>query len=134
MERDDPQRAIRGPVRPASEASVRRGLGPKRFEAEWVVGAEADPWHLLADIAGLADAAHLAGSRLRADYGTLTPREIAVLRLLAVGRSDQEIASELAMSPKTASVHVSNIKAKLGAETRIEAALRAQALVAATGR
>jgi DNA-binding NarL/FixJ family response regulator len=45
-----------------------------------------------------------------------------VLGLLARGRSDQEIASELFISPKTASVHVSNVKGKLGVERRIEAA------------
>jgi len=134
LERTDPQRAMPGPLRPAAEASIRRALGPKRFEAEWRIGADADPWHLLADIGSLAEAAHLAGSRFRAEYGTLTEREIDVLRLLAVGRTDQEIAAELVMSPKTASVHVSNIKAKLGADTRIEAAIRAQGLVAESGR
>jgi DNA-binding CsgD family transcriptional regulator len=55
------------------------------------------------------------------DYG-LTERERDVLALLAEGRSDRQIAEELFISPKTASVHVSNIKGKLGVEHRIEAA------------
>ena len=43
----------------------------------------------------------------------LTPRELEVLRLVADGRSNREIAGELFISAKTASVHVSNILAKL---------------------
>ena len=45
-----------------------------------------------------------------------------MLRLVAAGRSNREIAAELFISAKTASVHVSNILAKLGAATRTEAA------------
>jgi DNA-binding CsgD family transcriptional regulator len=52
----------------------------------------------------------------------LTAREQEVLRLVALGRSNREIARELFISPKTASVHVSNILAKLGAQGRTEAA------------
>jgi DNA-binding CsgD family transcriptional regulator len=52
----------------------------------------------------------------------LTAREHEVLRLLAAGRSNKEIAAELFIAPKTASVHVSNILGKLGAASRTEAA------------
>jgi DNA-binding CsgD family transcriptional regulator len=55
----------------------------------------------------------------------LTDREFEVLRLVAAGRSNREIAAELFISAKTASVHVSNILAKLGAASRGEAAARA---------
>ena len=55
----------------------------------------------------------------------LTDREFEVLRLVAAGRSNREIAAELFISAKTASVHVSNILAKLGVATRGEAAARA---------
>ena len=50
----------------------------------------------------------------------LTPREHEVLRLLATGRSDGQIADELFISKKTAAVHVGNIKGKLGASSRVE--------------
>ncbi|MFK4104398.1 AAA family ATPase [Streptomyces sp. NPDC019531] len=51
----------------------------------------------------------------------LTAREQDVLRLLARGRSNRQIGEELFISGKTASVHVSNILAKLGAASRTEA-------------
>ena len=58
----------------------------------------------------------------------LTGRELEVLRLVAAGRSNRDIANELFISPKTASVHVSNILGKLGAASRGEAAAKAHAL------
>ena len=58
----------------------------------------------------------------------LTAREFEVLRLVASGRSNREIADELFISPKTASVHVSNILAKVGAANRGEAAATAYRL------
>jgi DNA-binding CsgD family transcriptional regulator len=57
----------------------------------------------------------------------LTAREHEVLGLLAAGRSNREIATELFITPKTASVHVSNILAKLRASSRTEAAAIAHA-------
>ena len=56
----------------------------------------------------------------------LTDRELLVLRLLATGRTNRQIGAELYMSPKTASVHVSNILRKLGATNRVEAATLAE--------
>ncbi|WP_327069040.1 AAA family ATPase [Kitasatospora sp. NBC_01250] len=58
----------------------------------------------------------------------LTPRETDVLRLLAEGRTNRQIAEELFISPKTASVHVSNILAKLEVSGRGEAAALAHRL------
>jgi DNA-binding NarL/FixJ family response regulator len=58
----------------------------------------------------------------------LTAREFEVLRLVAAGRSNREIATELFISAKTASVHVSNILSKLGVATRGEAAATAHRL------
>ncbi|GAA3621967.1 helix-turn-helix transcriptional regulator [Microlunatus ginsengisoli] len=52
----------------------------------------------------------------------LTPRELEVLRLVAEGRTNGEIGTTLFISTKTASVHVSNILAKLGVSGRGEAA------------
>jgi DNA-binding CsgD family transcriptional regulator len=63
----------------------------------------------------------LPGEAGRVPFG-LTDREREVLALVAAGRSNGQIATTLFISPKTASVHVSNILAKLGASGRTEAA------------
>jgi DNA-binding CsgD family transcriptional regulator len=55
-------------------------------------------------------------------FASLTDRELEVLRLLALGMSNREIGAELFITTKTASVHVSNILAKLGAASRTAAA------------
>ncbi|MGH3287091.1 MAG: ATP-binding protein [Streptosporangiaceae bacterium] len=83
------------------------------------------------EIATLARRARiLLGPAAGAETGDsgLTGRELEVLRLVAAGRSNREIANELFISPKTASVHVSNILGKLGAASRGEAAAQAHAL------
>jgi DNA-binding CsgD family transcriptional regulator len=58
----------------------------------------------------------------------LTNREAEVLALVAAGRTNREIADELFISAKTASVHVSNILAKLGVANRGSAAAKAREL------
>jgi DNA-binding CsgD family transcriptional regulator/tetratricopeptide (TPR) repeat protein len=60
-----------------------------------------------------------------AAYG-LTGRELAVLRLLAAGRTNTQIGAELYISPRTAGVHVTNILRKLGVSSRVQAAAQAE--------
>lgn len=63
----------------------------------------------------------------------LTPREREVLRLVAAGSSNGEIAERLYISRKTAAVHVSNILRKTGTESRTQAAAWAYSRGVATG-
>jgi DNA-binding CsgD family transcriptional regulator len=60
-----------------------------------------------------------------APYG-LTGRELAVLRLVAAGRTNAQIGAELFISPRTAGVHVTNILRKLGVANRVQAAALAE--------
>jgi DNA-binding NarL/FixJ family response regulator len=55
----------------------------------------------------------------------LTERETEVLRLLASGQANKEIARSLTIGEKTVKTHVSNILGKLGVQSRTQAALYA---------
>ncbi|MER5443712.1 AAA family ATPase [Streptomyces sp. NPDC002790] len=89
----------------AHDAAVRLGAEPLREALDTLIRR-----------GRLADAP-AAGDRIAA----LTARESDVLRLLGRGRTNRQIGEELFITGKTASVHVSNILAKLGAASRTEA-------------
>jgi len=59
----------------------------------------------------------------RSSLKELTARELDVLRLLASGRANKEIAAELSLSERTTRTHVSSILRKLGLNSRTQAAL-----------
>ncbi len=78
--------------------------------------ALAEPLGLVRVLRGLPEASAAPS------IGGLTPREIEVLRLLADGLSNREIASELVISEHTAANHVRSILTKVGAPNRTRAA------------
>ena len=55
----------------------------------------------------------------------LSRRELEIMRLVAVGRTNREIAQELFVSPRTVGAHVRSLLAKLGCRSRLEATRRA---------
>jgi DNA-binding CsgD family transcriptional regulator len=112
--------------RSAASAEVRRGL---ELASDLGAGPLLRELELLARRARLAIAKGSAGPAERADvergpavpFG-LTERELEVLVLLTAGDTNREIGEKLFISPKTASVHVSNILGKMGVDGRVEAA------------
>ncbi|SEG39775.1 two component transcriptional regulator, LuxR family [Paenibacillus sp. UNC499MF] len=60
-----------------------------------------------------------------APHEDLTEREMEVLRLIASGKSNQEVADDLFIGIKTVKFHVTNVLAKLGVEDRTQAAIYA---------
>jgi predicted ATPase/DNA-binding CsgD family transcriptional regulator len=124
----------RWPVAPEEEklrrrswTGTREALGTVRFETLWARGRSRGVQEALAVAlvaVGAADLQDLPAAPTPARRGRfdLTPRERQVLALVASGMSDGEIANSLVISKKTASVHVANIKAKLGASSRVEVA------------
>jgi non-specific serine/threonine protein kinase len=101
---------------------VRAALGEPAFAEAWASGSA-----LTADEAGAEGRAVAARSvptrgALELEFG-LTRRETDVLRLVAMGLTDQEIADQLFISRRTASKHVESILAKLNVGSRRAAAL-----------
>ena len=95
-----------------------------RAEASAALRAEVRAGRMDADAVGaVLEAAGHRPARRRAGPAGLTAREVEVLRLLAVGRSNREIAARLVISPKTAGNHVEHIYAKLGVSSRAAAGL-----------
>jgi DNA-binding NarL/FixJ family response regulator len=70
----------------------------------------------------LGAAGHRVPRRREGPAG-LTPREVEVLRLLARGLSNKEIAERLVISPKTVGNHAEHIYSKINASTRAAAGL-----------
>ena len=70
---------------------------------------------------GVAPAAGSAQASAQPLPDDLTPREAEVLRLIALGRSNGEIAAELVVSAATVKTHVNHVFAKIGARDRAQA-------------
>ncbi|MGY1438206.1 ATP-binding protein [Streptomyces reniochalinae] len=121
-------------LRAAGAEALRLGAAPLRAEAEQLalrarIALDDDP---------SADTAHtrraVPAACAPAESFGLTRREQGVLDLVTEGLSNRQIAERLHIAPKTASVHVSHILAKLGVATRGEAAAMAFRLRLATPR
>ncbi|HEX7146942.1 MAG TPA: response regulator transcription factor, partial [Actinomycetota bacterium] len=124
-----------GLLRLAHEVAVALGAGPLRGEVERLArlgrvdlhpddAGDAGPDKTTSGGDGPARAAEPPPG---AELG-LTARELEVLALVAEGRSNRQVGDALFISAKTASVHVSNILAKLGVASRVEAAAVAHRL------
>ena len=120
----------------AWRSAVQLGAAPLRAEIEILarrarikLGGASDR-----DSDGTSDVAAPAPPAPAGDIGRgpsshgLSAREIEVLRLVAAGRSNGEIADRLFITRKTAGVHVTHILDKLGVSNRVEAAMAAARL------
>jgi DNA-binding CsgD family transcriptional regulator len=118
--------AAAGPLREAHAISVGLGATPLRLEIERLaVRGRLD--------LGAKQAEHHPAPDALAALG-LTTREREVLELVAAGRTNRQIATELFITEKTAGVHVSNILAKLNVHGRTEAAAVAHSFGLASHR
>jgi DNA-binding CsgD family transcriptional regulator len=133
-----PAAASYGHYRTAEAIIGRRGdrsVSARHLRMAFDIAARLGAEPLREEIARLARNARIRVDQERgpesataADPLGLTDREAEVIRLVAAGRSNQQIADELFITRKTASVHVSNILGKLGVANRVEAAAVAHRL------
>ena len=91
---------------------ARRALGDERFASEWARG----------QAMGAAEILGLARPRLSGHPAGLTLREVEVLRLVAAGLTDAQVAERLVLSVRTVHSHVRSIYRKLGVSSRTAAA------------
>jgi predicted ATPase/DNA-binding CsgD family transcriptional regulator len=100
------------------QAETRARLSDHAFATAWSDGRQWSLDHTVAETRSILIPPTLKSSAVDR---VLTPREVEVLRLIANGRSDREIAHALGVSPRTIQTHVNGVFAKLGANTRAEA-------------
>ena len=106
--------ARRDPTAPRSTPTSRRRTPRQSVRAGHLDGDAVD--------AVLAAAGHRIPRRQEGPAG-LTAREVEVLKLLALGLSNKQIAARLVISPKTAGNHIEHIYTKIGANSRAAAGL-----------
>jgi predicted ATPase/DNA-binding CsgD family transcriptional regulator len=108
-------------VRESIRQDLHETLGTARATAAWASGRALSQEEALAEAFALRvdiRDGDLAVAQARAAAHGLTKREFEILRLLATGRSNREVAEALFISPTTVARHVANIYNKLGVDSR----------------
>jgi predicted ATPase/DNA-binding CsgD family transcriptional regulator len=104
-------------------AAARTALGEEAFAAAWAVGQDLPLERAVAEAQSVAvDAGRPAQTgpdpRRSAAAGHLTPRELEVLKLVAAGLTNAQVAERLFVSPRTVNAHLNSIYGKLGLGSR----------------
>lgn len=105
----------------AAVATTRDALGSSDFETAWAEGAA------MSSMEAIAYALRGHGKRKRPGngWGALTPTERDVVRLVAEGLANNDIATRLFVSPRTVQSHLTHVYNKLGVSSRVQLAQEA---------
>ena len=104
-------------------AAAREALGEEAFATAWAAGKDLPLERAIAEAQSVtADAGRPAQSgpdpRRPAVAGDLSPRELEVLKLVAAGLTNAQVAERLFISPRTVNAHLNSIYGKLGLGSR----------------
>ncbi len=109
-------------------AAARSAIGKRIFSAYWAQGRTMTPEQALAAQGKTATfsphatkPASISSRSATANLAGLTAREVEVLRLVALGLTDAQVAEQLVISPRTVTSHLSSIYNKLGVTSRAAA-------------
>ena len=105
----------------ASAVTLRDALGGLDFDSAWAEGAA------LSTEEAIAYAQRGRGERKRptSGWGSLTPTERDVVRLVSEGLGNNDIATRLFVSPRTVQTHLTHVYTKLGLSSRVQLAQEA---------
>ncbi|MGB7870572.1 MAG: response regulator transcription factor, partial [Mycobacterium sp.] len=100
----------------ASVAALRNAMGEADFESAWAEGIA------LSTDEAIAYAQRGRGQRKRptSGWGSLTPTELDVVRLVSEGLANNDIAARLFVSPRTVQTHLTHVYTKLGLSSRVQ--------------
>jgi non-specific serine/threonine protein kinase len=117
-----PRPPVDQPALAAAVAATRAALGKRAFATAWAAGG-ALPERTVGEALAQPDASPpaAAAAPVTPPAGGLSRRETEVLRLVAGGLSNQEIAGDLALSVRTVERHITNLYGKIGARGRADA-------------
>jgi DNA-binding CsgD family transcriptional regulator len=105
----------------ASVGTLRDTLGDNDFDVAWAEGAA------LSTEEAIAYAQRGRGQRKRpaSGWGSLTPTELDVIRLVSEGMTNSDVATRLFISPRTVQTHLTHVYTKLGLTSRVQLAQEA---------
>ncbi len=113
--------AIYEPAHAASLAEVRTAMGEAEFDAAWAEGAALS----LDEAIAYAQRGHGERKRPSTGWGSLTPTELDVVRLVSQGLGNKDIAARLFISHRTVQTHLTHVYSKLGITSRVQLAQEA---------
>jgi DNA-binding NarL/FixJ family response regulator len=107
-------------------AAVRASLGEKAFASAWIGGSAMTAEQVLSTLSSVTMTAPSFAEPLTVGAAKGSPaypaglskREVEVLRLVAQGLTDVQVADQLIISPRTVNYHMSSIYSKIGVSSR----------------